>query len=191
MLFEFESVGETKWALNFSQRSFKSLVLHLVNWNQSIGCSESADLGREAWVRVFGLQIHLWSCNILKKIGDGCGGFIELEEESFSALVLSWATILVRVNSRRLPQSIEVEDGFCSSLHLWWEIPPCVGKLKGVRVSSKCAETEVRDDLHDVSCMTERVARGGRQRYKAFVKDFKSLLGYGKCCSKRPLNFVD
>ena len=130
MLFEFESVREKKWALNFSQRSFKSLALHLVNWNQSIGCSESADLGREAWVRVFGLQIHLWSCNILKKIGDGCGGFIELEEESFSALVLSWATILVRVNSRRLPQSIEVEDGFCSSLHLWWEIPPRVGKLK-------------------------------------------------------------
>ena len=44
MLFEFVSVGEEEWVLNFGQRSFKRVVLHLVKWNRSIGCSESTNL---------------------------------------------------------------------------------------------------------------------------------------------------
>ena len=40
---EFDSVGEVEWALNFGQRSFKGVVLHLVNWNRSIGCSTGLD----------------------------------------------------------------------------------------------------------------------------------------------------
>ena len=48
MLFEFESVGEAEWVLNFGQSSFKGLMLHLVDWNLGIGCLENEDLGREA-----------------------------------------------------------------------------------------------------------------------------------------------
>ena len=33
MLFEFESVGEAEWVLNFGQRSLMGVKLHLVNWN--------------------------------------------------------------------------------------------------------------------------------------------------------------
>ena len=63
--------------------------------------------------QIFGLPIHLWSCSILKTIGDGCGGFIKLDEESFSALVLRWVRILVRVDGKKLLQSVEMEEGSC------------------------------------------------------------------------------
>ena len=149
-------------------------MLHLVNWNQSIGCSESADMGKEVWVRIFGLSLHLWCCSILKKIGDGYGGIIELDEELFFAPILSWARILVRIDRRKLPQFVDVEDGsYKFSLQLWWEIPPCVRKLNMTRVSTKYVEAEVRDELHDISLATKRVARGGMP-YKDAAKDFKS-----------------
>ena len=64
-------------------------------------------------MRVFGLPIHLWSKNILKKIEDSCGDYMGLDQKSFLALVLCWARILVRVNGRRLPKTVEVEDGSC------------------------------------------------------------------------------
>ena len=34
-----------------------------------------------------------------------------LDQEPFSALVLGWARILVRVNGRSLPKTVEVEEG--------------------------------------------------------------------------------
>ena len=36
---------------------------------------------KEAWVRVLGLPLHLWSWEVLKKIGDYCGGIIVVDED--------------------------------------------------------------------------------------------------------------
>ena len=174
MLFEFESMGEVEWVLNFSQRSLMGVKFHLVNWNRSIGCLGSADRGKEVWVRNFDLPIHLWSHSILKKIGDGCGSFIELDEEPISANVLSWVKIFVRVDSKRLLQAVEMEEGSCKfSIMLWWEIPPCVGKLNGIRALTNYARIEDMHELHDVPFKTERVIRGDKQRYKDIAKNFK------------------
>ena len=35
----------------------------------------------EAWVRVVGLPLHLWSREVFKRIGDVCGAFIEIYAE--------------------------------------------------------------------------------------------------------------
>ena len=52
-------------------------------------------------------------------------------------------------------------------------IPPCVGKLNGIRALTNYAGTEDRDELHDVPFKIERVIRGDKQKYKDVAKNFK------------------
>ena len=51
-------------------------------------CLRLGSLAKEVWVRVAGLPLHCWSGEVLKKIGDCCGGFVEVDDEtkSFSQL---------------------------------------------------------------------------------------------------------
>ena len=88
-----------------------------------------------------------------------------------------------------------MEDGsYKFSLQLWWEIPHCVGKLNRARVPMKCIKVEVRDEFHDVSCATKRVASGGMP-YKDAITYFKSVSTFGECSlrrpAERPLIFTD
>ncbi|RVW71875.1 hypothetical protein CK203_058388 [Vitis vinifera] len=50
----------------------------------------------EAWVRVVGLPLHLWSREVFKRIDDGCGGFVAVDEDIDSLTELQWAQILVK-----------------------------------------------------------------------------------------------
>ena len=112
-----------------------------------------------------------WSCNILNKIGDGCGCFVGVDEETVSTFVLRWARILVRVKGRSLPKYAEVDDdSYIFLVQLWWKISPCVGKKRGDRVSQKSAETEVREELHGASRVIERVERKGKRCDRASGK---------------------
>ena len=51
---------------------------------------------KEAWVRLVGLLVHLWSRYILKRIGDGCGGFLVMDEDTAFLSELRWARIKVK-----------------------------------------------------------------------------------------------
>ena len=51
---------------------------------------------KEAWIRVVGLPLHLWSQEILKMIGDSCGGFLAIDKETTLRVKVSWARILVK-----------------------------------------------------------------------------------------------
>ena len=112
-LFEFKSVGEVERVLNFGKRNFRGNLLHLIKWSRDLGSLENSNYVREAWVRVLGLPAHLWSHSILKKIGDGCGGFIAVDKVTASSSELFWARILVRVEGRALPKSVEIVVGSC------------------------------------------------------------------------------
>ena len=46
-----------------------------------MGCLHKDSYTKEAWVRVVGLPLHLWSREVFKKIGDGCAGFITVDED--------------------------------------------------------------------------------------------------------------
>ncbi|RVW95517.1 hypothetical protein CK203_039128 [Vitis vinifera] len=49
-----------------------------------------------AWVRIYGLPISLWSPGTLKKIGEECGGFVDMDERTRSMGEIQWARILIR-----------------------------------------------------------------------------------------------
>ena len=76
-------------------------------------------------MRVVGLPLHLWSCEVFKLIGDGCGGFIAVDENMDSMAELQWDRMLVKVVGRDLPTSVQIVVGSgCFSVQLWWETLP-------------------------------------------------------------------
>ncbi|RVX15143.1 hypothetical protein CK203_008051 [Vitis vinifera] len=51
---------------------------------------------KEVWVKVVCLPLHLWSREVFKSIGERCGGFIAVDEDTTFFSELQWARILVR-----------------------------------------------------------------------------------------------
>ena len=66
---------------------------------------------KEAWTRVVRLLLHLRTSEILKRIGDSCGGFIALDKNTELRTGLSWARILVKLGSKNRPNVINIEEG--------------------------------------------------------------------------------
>ena len=68
LLLEFNSPEKAKWVLESGRRSFKGGVLQLDWWSPESGCIRSKGLVQEAWIRVVGLPLHLWTPEILRKL---------------------------------------------------------------------------------------------------------------------------
>ena len=129
-------------------RIFRGGVLQLEWWTPSTGCMGRKGQETEIWIRVVGLPLHLWTGEILKKVGDSYGGFVALDEESTFKKDLQWARILVKKkNSTGKPSSVNLLAGARSyELQIWWEIQPTVAgvyphssRAHGVSVES-CEE---------------------------------------------------
>ena len=81
-LFEFESKEEVDRVLMYGKRRFGTNLVHLRIWGEDMGCSSQGDLEEKAWVRVVGLPVHLWSRKVMEKIGDACGDFLAVDEDT-------------------------------------------------------------------------------------------------------------
>ena len=63
----------------------------------------------------------------MKQIGDGCGGFLKVDEETGLRTETSWARILVRLKEMARPSTVNILAGSRSyELQIWWELPPWV-----------------------------------------------------------------
>ena len=80
ILFEFEDILEAERVLMRRSRRFRERLISLERWHHGIGCLVQEEVYKESWVRVLGLPLHLWSREVLIKIGDCCGGFVEVDE---------------------------------------------------------------------------------------------------------------
>ena len=125
MLFEFDQAQEAERVLARGKRSLKDNWLILDKWNPEVGCSLKNPNAVETWVRVVGLPLHFWCFEVFKSIGDGCGGFIAVDEGTKSMSELQWARILVKRVDWEVPSSVHIALGTgCFALHLWWESAP-------------------------------------------------------------------
>ena len=123
----FESMEEANWVMENGSRIFRGETMRLEWWTPSTGCEGRIDQDPEVWIRLFGLLLHLWTEDILKKVEDRCGGFLFLEKETTQRKDLRWARILVKKNSSRKPSSVNLLLGARSyELQIWWEIQPRV-----------------------------------------------------------------
>ena len=106
MFFEFELLSEIECVLVRDKRMVKDKVLFLEKWYSEVGCFCNGANANEAWVRVVGLHLHIWSREVFKLIGDDCGGFIVVNENTNSMAKLQWPRILVKVVGRDLSTSV-------------------------------------------------------------------------------------
>ena len=96
MLIEFENKDEADKVLLRGNRWFKESPLHLDRWDPKAGCSQNGERAESVWVRVVGLPLHFWSQEAFRKIGDCCGGFVAVDENTAKCKELRWARISVR-----------------------------------------------------------------------------------------------
>ena len=126
----FELSEEARWVMENDSRICRGGVMQLEWWTPYSGCKGFRDQENEVWIRVVGLPLHLWTGEILKKVGDNCGGFVALDEGTASKTDLLWARILVKMNSNVKPASVILLAGARSyELQIWWEIRPTVAEV--------------------------------------------------------------
>ena len=126
LFLEFDSPEKAKWVLESGRRSFKGGVLQLEWWSPKSGCIRRKGSVQEAWIRVVGL-FHLWTPEILKKLGDACGGFVALDKVTEMKMEVKWARMLIKSAGKSRPSAVNILEGPRSfELQIWWEIPPWV-----------------------------------------------------------------
>ena len=173
-LFEFESKEEVDRVLMFGKRRFGTNLVHLRTWGEDMGCSSQGNSEDKAWVRVVGLPVHLWSRKIMEKIGDACGGFLAIDEDTDKLGELGWARILVKLKKSKPPNTVEVSVGGTRfQMQLWWELSPSrmtVSSPEQRRNPSSC-----RDD-NGGTRIGERVKLGDRESAGGDVGDKHPVL---------------
>ena len=140
----------------------------------------------KAWVRIVGLPLHLWTCDVLRMIGDGCGGYLATDKETIRRTdVLLWARNLVQVEGRERQSTINILSGSRSyELQIWWELPPWV---VGV-FPSKGVDTGMQNQEGDEWSL--RIAQGAcNGRKQGINDDLKRISGVGN--AKSDLGLVD
>ena len=107
-MLEFEDEEEAERTLKGGTRRFKDKVLHLERWSVEAGCLKAGSQTKDVWVRVVGLPLHCWSEEIFKRIGDCCGGFVEVDGETRNGSQLQWARILVKNRGNFFPGTLHL-----------------------------------------------------------------------------------
>ena len=145
----FELPEEAIWVMENGNRICRGGVMQLEWWSPSSGCKGIRDQETEAWIRVVGLPLHLWTGEILKKVGDSCGGFVAMDEGTTSKTELLWARILVKMSSNAKHDSVNLIEGDRSyEVQIWWEIRLTVAEegRKSSRSTGGTADIGEEDD---------------------------------------------
>ena len=184
MLFEFELLSEAERVLAKGKRRVKDNVLFLEKWYPKVGCFCNGANANKDWVRVVGLPLHLWNCEVFKLIGDGCGGFFAVDENTNSMAELQWARSLVKLVGRDLPTFVQIVVGSGSfSIHLWWETLPWysqvvpAGRLLGEGVSTDEDEAGGRPRA---ACSGSVLEKEFQSKVQTGVQDVSSFGSFSK-----------
>lgn len=135
-------------------------------------------------MRMVGVPLHLWSCEVCKKIGDGCGGFIAVEEDITFMAELEWARSLVKMVGRDLPSSAQIVVGLgCFSIQLWWEIPSWFVQLMPLRGSHEVGVSVVGEEDGGnprAACIRSQKEKVVQTKVQVGVQDVSSYGGKSK-----------
>ncbi|RVW84524.1 hypothetical protein CK203_041270 [Vitis vinifera] len=188
LLIEFENKDEADKVLLRGSRWFKESTLHLDRWDPKVGCSQNGERAESVWVRVVGLPLHFWSQEAFRKIGDCCGGFVAVDENTAKSKELRWARISVRYVGVEWSSTMQVVVGpLCYALQLWSEVKPGLSEVVPVKSKEKGKEREVRDDGEGDTCVGFIRVRENTYGEPAKVAE-KYKVGEGSC-SKQAQSF--
>ena len=182
VLFEFEDKVEADLVLLRGSRCLKMREFFLQKWEPEVGCCRNGSHPKEVWVKVIGLPFHLWSREVFKSIGESCGGFIAVDEETAFFSELQWARILVRAPGKFKPGTLQVVvRNFCWTVSLWWENPPWFSEVVARLAWFKEERWEVRDEGGG-----DTRASGSALEVQNFQSDLQSRgIGEQVACGRR------
>ncbi|RVX22984.1 hypothetical protein CK203_008182 [Vitis vinifera] len=157
VLLDFEDLEEARRVVSSGNRTIEGVQVGLDFWSSRSGCWTEEEKAKEIWVRLFGLPVSFWSPEILKKVGDECGGFITADEQTKTLGELQWARILVKGRGGARPSVLEVvveEEVY--EIALWWEGRPMI------RRSSRQADGRCSSEVggEESSRAEKRVTKG-------------------------------
>ena len=107
-MMEFELLIEAEQAINFGSISVGGIFLRLEKWRSETRYLREGENKSEAWVWVVGLPVSLWERDILRMIGEECGGFLAVDSQTKKMEELQCAQLLVKRNGEELPNVVEV-----------------------------------------------------------------------------------
>ena len=158
LFLEFNSPEKAKWVYESGRRRFRGGVLQLEWWSPESGCIRSKGSVQEAWIRVVGLPLHLWTTEIFRKIGDVCGGFVAVDEVTKMKKEVKWARLLIKLSGKVRPSAVNILEGpRAYELQIWWEIPPWVTGV--FPVVSRFEGKNPKEEDEEGACAAERVGR--------------------------------
>ncbi|RVW92687.1 hypothetical protein CK203_041610 [Vitis vinifera] len=158
VLLEFERRDEAEKAIKMGEIWVGKTMLWLEKWNPRTGCLLEGEERSEAWVRIVGLPISLWNREILRKIGEKCGGFLAMDSQTERLEELQWARILVKISGEELPSRLDIGDeGVFYSLTLWWEVRPVMRRMSAERKDSNSGDAAGEVEGEAVTRVGKRV----------------------------------
>ena len=111
LLLEFDSSKEARRVPDSGRRSFKGGFLPLEWWRPESGCIRCKGAMQETCIRVVGLPLHLWTPEILKKIGDAYGGFLALDKVTALRTEVMWPRMLIKLIGKSRPSAVNILEG--------------------------------------------------------------------------------
>lgn len=81
-MFDFEHTREADRVLQEGEWVYKQKSPLLDRWNPEVGCFRKGVQAKSAWVRLVGLPLFLCDRVSFKQVGDACGGFLGVDEET-------------------------------------------------------------------------------------------------------------
>lgn len=79
---EFENKSEATDAFHNGYRNFNGEKISLERWSTNLGSISVEEKVTQAWVRIVGLLLQLWSIITLRRIREACGGFLEMDKQT-------------------------------------------------------------------------------------------------------------
>ena len=118
-------------------------------------------------MRVVGLPVSLWEWDILRRIGEECGGFLAVDSQTEKMEELQWTWLLVKCNGEELPNVVEVSvEELCYSLTLWREVRPV---MRAATVGKRGKKVAIGEEVRGEACTRagEACTRAGERVLEA------------------------
>ena len=106
-------------------RSFQGKKLILELWTPEVGWVQNQKVGREGWVRAVDLPLQFWQEEVIRKIGNCCGGFVQVDRDTTNFSKIQWTRLRVKRVGKILPGTLQlIVENLCVELQFWWEVLP-------------------------------------------------------------------
>ncbi|RVW30350.1 hypothetical protein CK203_103733 [Vitis vinifera] len=96
-----DGLRKAEQAIKLGSISVRGIFLRLEKWRPETGCLREGENKSEAWVRVVGLPVSLWERDILRRIGEECGGFLAVDSQTKKMEELQWARPVISGDGRK------------------------------------------------------------------------------------------